>query len=171
MTEPSPPSPRTYSVICSRCQREKWPYRSTPPPTPYVCQLCLTKRTKIQRKTEEQQAAFDQVQDLARPLKLRVIPDPEGFPFIPGRLGRIEWHDPTGRQLAVYSDRPSIFHKLRDLPGVQRHQTGDSEVRALFHPDTLEAVAGLIQARKTRVPSEEQRQRFAKATHRPSRRR
>jgi hypothetical protein len=64
--------------------------------------------------------------------------------------GQIEWFD--GRDLAVYSDRPRLFAKLWAIPGVRRHQTGDHEMRAIFPPEALEQVAGVIQARRRRPP-------------------
>jgi hypothetical protein len=48
-----------------------------------------------------------------------MVIDEEGFPYIPGRYGRIEWFD--GRELAVYSDRPRVFVKLWAIQGVRRH--------------------------------------------------
>jgi len=61
--------------------------------------------------------------------------DEEGFPYILGRYGRIEWFD--GRDLAVSSDRPRVFVKLWAIPVVRRYQTGDTEMRALFPLEAL----------------------------------
>jgi hypothetical protein len=96
--------------------------------------------------TIEQHAAWKQVRKLARPLGYRVIRDPEGLPLVPGRYGAIEWFD--GRELAVYSDHPRLFAKLWAIPGVRRHQTGDKEMWAIFPPEALEQVAGLIRAKR-----------------------
>src|SRR5262245_12221970 len=85
---------------------------------------------------------------LAHPHRFRVKPDAEGWPVIPGKLGRLEWHD--GMLLAVYSDRPRLFARLWALPGVRRWQVGDQEVRGLVPLDRLPAVASLIQARRRR---------------------
>ena len=74
--------------------------------------------------------------------------DAEGYPVIPGRYGQIEWFD--GQDLAVYSDHPRIFAKIWAIPGVRRHQTGDQEMRAVFPPEALEQVAGVILARRRR---------------------
>lgn len=76
--------------------------------------------------------AYERMQSLATPGQYRIVRDSEGCPAIPGRLGRIEWHDPEGRELAVYTDHPRVFARLFALPGIKRHQTGDHEVRALF---------------------------------------
>jgi hypothetical protein len=92
--------------------------------------------------------AFAQFRNVACPLRLRLITDAEGFPTIPGRYGRIEWFD--GRDLAVYSDRPRLFPRIWAIPGVRRHQTGDQEMRAIFPPEALEQVAGVIRARRQR---------------------
>jgi hypothetical protein len=90
--------------------------------------------------------AFTQLRNLARPLRLRVITDTEGYPAIPGRYGRIEWF--TEHDLAVYCDRPRLFAKVWAIPGVRRHQTGDHEMRAIFPPETLEQMAAVIRAKR-----------------------
>ena len=88
----------------------------------------MTKR----RPTLEQQRAALQLGTLAALYRFRVIADAEGFPIIPGRYGRIEWYCDgvncrscvrcRGRSgLAVSSDRPRLFQKLRAIPGVLRH--------------------------------------------------
>src|SRR3989442_739383 len=83
---------------------------------------------------------------LAKPYRFRVRADSEGFPIIPGRYGQIEWFD--GRALAVYSDHPKLFRKLWAIANVRRHQTGDREMRAVFPPEALAQVAGVIRARR-----------------------
>ena len=99
--------------------------------------------------TSEQAEAFARVRKLADRARLRVRPNAEGWPIIPGRLGQIEYHD--GRDLAVFTDRPRLHAKLWAVPGVRRHQTGDQEMRALFPPEALELVAGVIRARRRPV--------------------
>ena len=106
----------------------------------------MTKR----RPTLEQQRTALQLGTLAAPYRFRVIADAEGLPIIPGRYGRIErycdgvncWSCPLPRQvaLAVYSDRPRLFHKLQAIPGVLRHQSGDAEISAVFAVELLEQV-------------------------------
>ena len=110
---------------------------------------------------------------LAKPYRLRVQVDAEGFPFIPGRYGQIEWHCdgvncwscalPGQFALAVYTDRPRLFEKLW-IPGVRRHQTGDSEMRAVFPPDSLELVALVIKARRRRSLSPAEARRLGMKT-------
>ena len=80
----------------------------------------------------EQHAAWKQVRKLAGPLCYRVIRDPEGLPIVPGKYGAIEWFD--GRELAVYSDHPRLFAKIWAIPGVRRHQTGDTRCGPSFRP-------------------------------------
>lgn len=84
------------------------------------------------RLTDEQHTAREHLRTLAVPHRLRVTTDAEGWPIIPGRLGRIEQNG--GPELAVYTDRPRLFAKVWAIPGVRRHQTGDTEMRALFRP-------------------------------------
>jgi hypothetical protein len=90
--------------------------------------------------------AFTQFRNLARPLRLRVISDPEGYPAIPGRYGRVEWFN--GRDLALYCDHSRLFAKIWAVPDVRRHQTGDDEMRAIFPPEALEQVAAVIRAKR-----------------------
>ncbi len=156
--------PKTYHVACSRCKQDKWPYLSAPPPIPYVCQLCREGRGKPRAKTAEQQSAFTQFRALAEPYRFRVQPDQEGFPILRGRRGQIEWYDPQGRELAVYSDHPRLFEKLWAIPGVRRHQTGDREMRAVFPPEALEQVAEVIRARRRRHLSSETARKMGSAT-------
>ena len=66
--------------------------------------------------------------------------------MIPGRLGQIEWFD--GRELAVYTSRPRLFEKLWAIPGVRRHQTGDTEMRAVFPVEAIKQVATVIGAKR-----------------------
>jgi hypothetical protein len=94
----------------------------------------------------EQTRALAQLRQLARPLRLRVTADPEGFPFVPAKYGRIEWFD--GGDLAVYCDHPRLFEKLWAIPEVRRHQTGDAEMRALFPPEAVDQVAGIVRAKR-----------------------
>jgi hypothetical protein len=130
----------------------------------------------VRRQLSPQQRAVEQLRALAKPHRLRVQVDAEGFPFILGRYGQIEWHCdgvncwscslPAEVALAVYSDRPRLFEKLWAIPGVKRHQTGDTEMRAVFPPEVLEQVAGVIKARRRRtLAPEEARRRGFKPTH------
>jgi hypothetical protein len=66
------------------------------------------------------------LQSLAGPFRYRVTLEAEGWPIIPGKLGRLEWHD--GGALGVYTDRPRVFTRLWAIPGVRRWQVGDREV-------------------------------------------
>jgi hypothetical protein len=99
----------------------------------------------------EEERAVAALRRLAAANRLRVGADSEGFPIIPGRYGQIEWFD--GKGWAVYSDHPKVFEKLWAIPGVRRWQTGDQEMRALFPPEALEQVAGVIRARRRRQPN------------------
>ncbi len=99
--------------------------------------------------TAEQADAFAQLRTLAAPGRLRIRPDTEGWPVIPGRLGQIECHD--GRDLAVLTDRPRRHAKVWAIPGVRRHQTSDRAMRALFPSEALELVAWVSRARRRPV--------------------
>jgi hypothetical protein len=117
------------------------------------------------RQASTQQRAAEQLRAVARPHRLRVAFDTEGFPVIPGRYGQIEWFD--GTDLAVYTDRPRLFAKLWAIPSVRHHQTGDTEMRVVFAPEALQQVARVIKARRRRTLSpEEARRRGFKPTDR-----
>src|SRR5712691_4199634 len=117
------------------------------------------------RQLSAQQRAVEQLRALAKPYRFRVQADGEGFPIIAGRYGQIEWFD--GRDRAVYTNRPRLFAKLWSIPGVKRHQTGDTEMRALFPLEALDRVAAAIKARRRRtLAPEEARRRGFKPTHR-----
>jgi hypothetical protein len=125
-----------------------------------------TKRPTHPRRTASlQQRAVEHIRALAKPRRLRVQLDLEGFPMIPGRYGRIEWFD--DKDVAVYTDRPRLFAKLWAILGIRRHQSGDTEMRAVFPPEALDQVARVIQARRRRTLSpEEARRRGFKPTDR-----
>ena len=97
----------------------------------------------------DQVAAFRQLRTLAAPNRFRVVPDTEGWPLIPGRLGQIEWHDSF--QVAVYTNRPAMIRRLLALPGAERHQIGDQEARILISPDAVAGAARVIRARRKRA--------------------
>jgi hypothetical protein len=101
------------------------------------------------RPGSTQQRAIEQFRAVAEPYRLRVRTDIEGFPIIPGRYGQIEWFD--GAELAVYTHRPRLFARLWAIPGVRRHQTDDTEMRAVFPLEALVAVATVIRARRRRT--------------------
>ncbi len=134
------------------------------------------------KQLSRQQRAVEQLRTLAKPYRLRVQADAEGFPIIPGRYGQIEWYCdgencgarfggfcslPRQFALAVYTNRPRLFGKLSAIPGMKRHQTGDTEIRAVFPREALEQIAVVIKARRRRtLAPEEARRRGFKPTHR-----
>lgn len=115
-------------------------------------------RNTIRRPRSLQQRAAEQLRALAQQHRFRVQLDGEGFPRIPGRYGQIEWHCdgvdcwscplPGQVALAVYSDHRRVFAKLWAIPAVRRHQTGDTEMRAMFPPEALEQVAAVVRAKR-----------------------
>jgi hypothetical protein len=119
-------------------------------------------------RTDEQLAFTRRLEALIRQVlgdRVRLVPDEEGFPIVPGRLGRIEYlgtrsgPDRDGTRytdrLHVYSDRRGTIPKLAAVPGVHRGQMGDGEARLWFAPDdgvALTAVARIIRPRMRRSP-------------------
>jgi len=119
---------------------------------------CSSLWRQFVRRRFTQQSPVKQLKALAKPYRFRVQTDAEGFPIIPGRYGRIEWHCdgvnchscalPDQVALAIYTERPRLFSKIWSIPGVRRHQTGDSEIRAVFPVEALEQVATVIRAKR-----------------------
>ena len=83
-------------------------------------------------------------------------------PVISGRYGQIEWVD--AEDLTVYTNRPRLFARLWAIPGVRRHQTGDTEIRAVFPAEALRQVAAVIKARRRRTLSPEEAHRLGADT-------
>jgi len=100
----------------------------------------------------EQRLAFTTFRAAVALLRLRVRADAEGFPITPGRYGQLEWCGEDGF-CAVWTDRPRLFSRIWAVPGVQRHQTGDGEMRAIVPIEALGAVATIIRARRRYAPS------------------
>ena len=57
---------------------------------------------------------------------------------------------PLPRQVAltVHTDHPRVFQKLWAIDGVMRHQTGDTELRAVFAIELLGKVVRVIRAKR-----------------------
>jgi len=108
--------------------------------------------------TNEQKIAFERFRKLAG--RYRVLADIEGWPVIPGKYGAIEWYCdgvnchscplPGKFTLAVDTDRRLMRSKILAVTGVRVHQRGDDELRAVFEPEALPAVARAIRARVRR---------------------
>lgn len=68
--------------------------------------------------------------------------------MIPGKYGRIEYHD--GHTLAVYGTSMRLLGKLL-AAGAMNHQMGDGEYRLLFDPALLPAIARVMKAHRRPV--------------------
>ncbi len=115
-------------------------------------------------RTKEQLQAFDMFQRVVEPAGLQAGIDPEGWPAVKGRRGQSEWYCdgadchscplPGQFALAVYSTGRYARQQILSIPGVKSHQLGDFELRAVFPPAALEAVAKVIGARRRRSPAQ-----------------
>lgn len=106
--------------------------------------------------TDAQAAAFTQLRRLAAPDRLRVVPDSEGYPVIRGQFGDIEWYHAEGTHLAAYTAGPTVrLGRLLSLPGIIRHQLGDTEARVLFPIERLAEIAEALRVRRRRRVSPE----------------
>lgn len=98
----------------------------------------------------------------------RIVADPEGWPMVPGRLGRLEWR---GREWATgearvfaFTDRARMIGKLLAVPGVRKSQIGDTEAAvsmAATDQAAIQAVARLLRTRVRRPPREGAAERMA----------
>ena len=111
------------------------------------------------RRTHEQMeySRFLECEVMAAGLRVRVKPDWEGFPVIPGKYGQVEYYGAEWRtgeeRLRVYTDRRLIPSRLLAIPGVRVQQRGDDEVRMWFpagDAECLRAVCRVIRARVSR---------------------
>jgi hypothetical protein len=101
------------------------------------------------RQTNEQRKATAYLRLIADGYRVEL--DAEGWPTVPGRLGRVEYHDDT--DLAVFTNRRRLHVRILAIPAIKRHQTGDEELRAVFPPQALPQVAKTINARRKRAVS------------------
>jgi hypothetical protein len=90
--------------------------------------------------------------------RARIKLDAEGWPFVPGQLGRLEWRgpDPAGaRRVYAFTDRARMIAKLCAVPGVHRWQIGETEAAVWIDAEdqaTLQAVAQVLHTRIRREP-------------------
>lgn len=106
--------------------------------------------TGEQRQQRDELAAL--VEGTGR--RLRVVPDVEGCPIVPGVRGQVEVIAYPGGALAlaVYTRSSRCFRELLAVPGCRRLQVGDSEFRVLapWSAEALGRLAGIIRARTRR---------------------
>ena len=67
-----------------------------------------------------------------------------------------------GERLAAYRPRGPVAQRLKSLPGVQVWTDGDDGVTVLFDVEQFDAVAALMQPRRRRQVSPEQREAAAR---------
>jgi hypothetical protein len=90
-----------------------------PSPLPWLPPFCrVSQRSEPKAPSTPRQA----LSQLAAPYRYRISLDAEGWPVIPGKLGRLEWHD--GHALAVYSGRPRVFARLSAVPASAAGRSG-----------------------------------------------
>ena len=95
--------------------------------------------------TNEQRESRNNLKALGR---YRIEYASDGWPYIPGAYGRLEWD--CG--FTVYTDHRLMISRLLAISGVKKHQTGDGEARMTLRPDAIPPVLALIKARKRRSP-------------------
>ena len=96
------------------------------------------------------------------PSRYKVLKDSEGFPYIPGQYGQVEWYDKT--MLAAYTDHRLKIKQLLTVPGIVYKVRGDYETRIVFIPSSLPQVARVLVLRYKRVQSPAQLKNLQKAS-------
>ena len=93
--------------------------------------------------------------------RVRIHADPEGWPMVPGRYGRLEWRglewDTGQARIYAYTATPRMIAKLRAIPGVCPKQIGDHETAFWIRADdatALQAVSALLHLRHRHPPSD-----------------
>lgn len=116
------------------------------------------KPPRRKRLTAETRTCYERLRALAAPLRLRISYDDEGWPFIPGKYGRIECVDAERQSLAVCCARPRAFRRLRAIHDLYPDQQGDREMHAIFPAERFDEVVRVIRAyRKPGLTSEQAR--------------
>lgn len=80
---------------------------------------------------------------------------------IPGRYGHVYPFSDT--HLAAYTASPSVGRRLESIPGVRVHQRGDKELTIVFVPELMRVVCDLLQCKRRRQLSLDQRSRLVAA--------
>lgn len=112
------------------------------------------------RQTNEQRAATERLRALAG--GYRVKQDAEGWPMIPGRLGRIEWHCdgvhchgcpmPGRPVLAVYTDRRRVHSRLLAIaPSTLKSHTRNLALRTCLATAGIAAIASTAASRSPKA--------------------
>jgi hypothetical protein len=114
-------------------------------PESYATRLKLTTNFEA-TMTNEQREAREHLLELGR---YRIHTGTDGWPYIPGLYGRLEWD--CG--YSVFTAHRRMIPKLLAIPGVSRHQMGDTEARMNLRPDAIRPVLDLIRARRPRAAS------------------
>lgn len=113
--------------------------------------------TSLELRAERE--TFTQHVQAALGPRVRISLDVEGWPYTPGRYGRIEWRgrEASGAdRLYVYSRAASITrNRLCAVPGVTKLQIGDDEAVVWMRAEdvpTVQAVAALLRTKTRRGP-------------------
>jgi hypothetical protein len=118
------------------------------------------------RLTNELRADHEIFRSIILPVlgpRTRLVADAEGWPMVPGRLGRLEWHGVEAgagpaqgtRRVYAYTGRRRMIPRLLAVPGVHGWQIGDEEAAvwiAAENADAIRAVAQLLRTRVRRAP-------------------
>jgi hypothetical protein len=87
--------------------------------------------------------------------RTRITGDAEGWPMVPGRLGRLESRgaEASGapRRVYAYTNHRRLIRRLLAIPGVHRCQIGDTEAAVWIAAEDAEAIRAVARLLRTRV--------------------
>ena len=98
--------------------------------------------------TNNTQQELEELRDVAKPFRYRVILNKDEEAVLPGVHGRVEWYSFNGKTLVGFTKKKRILHKLLSLSWVTPHQVGDTEGSFLFLGEQLGAIGKILKLKK-----------------------
>ena len=98
--------------------------------------------------TNNTQQELEELRDVAKPFRYRVMLNPDGEAILPGRHGQVEWYSFDGNTRLAFTDKKRILNKLLSLSWVTPHQVGDEEGSVTFPGEQLGAIGKILKLKK-----------------------
>jgi len=98
--------------------------------------------------TNNTQQELEELRDVAKPFRYRVMLNPDGEAILPGRHGQVEWYSLNGETLVAHTEKIQTLKKLKALSWVVPHQVGDTEGSFLFLGEQLGAIGKILKLKK-----------------------
>lgn len=91
---------------------------------------------------------FEQLKQIAKPYRYRVIITANLDAVMPGRYGQIKLYSLDGRTLLAYTKKKQRLHVLLDLPWATRHQKSATGSSFIFPTERLEEMASILKIQR-----------------------